>query len=386
VHKLSIAREIMEEFAASTGLSRSEEAPQRYLWTDAFAVCNFLELYRQTRDEDWKKWALALVDQVHNILGRHRRDDPRNGWISGLPEKEGKRHPTVGGLRIGKQLRERKPSDPYDARLEWERDGQYFHYLTKWMHALSRVSRSLKDPTFNAWAVELAKGVHTAFVPESPSGSKRMYWKMSIDLSYPLVPFMGQHDPLDGLITYHQLEATAEGFSPSPEQSLHSEIKVMESLCRGRDWATDDPLGIGGMLWGASRMLQLLMRDRLIQEDLLIDLLTSSLHGLDACLENPSWKLPAEHRLAFRELGMAMGLHAAEKIKKVLKMRPRQFPRNHPIHGLTDSFRPYLPLAEKIEQFWYEPQNRASETWAAHLEINRVMLTTSLIPDSFLEW
>lgn len=36
-----------------------------------------------------------------------------------------------------------------------------------------------------------------------------MYWKMSIDLSSPLVPSMGQHDPLDGLITYLQLQATA---------------------------------------------------------------------------------------------------------------------------------------------------------------------------------
>jgi hypothetical protein len=43
-----VIHEIMNEFAALTGLT-SEKTPQRYLWTDAFAVCNFLELYRQTK-------------------------------------------------------------------------------------------------------------------------------------------------------------------------------------------------------------------------------------------------------------------------------------------------------------------------------------------------
>jgi hypothetical protein len=34
-------------------------------------------------------------------------------------------------LRIGKQLAERRPGERFDERLEWERDGQYFHYLTR---------------------------------------------------------------------------------------------------------------------------------------------------------------------------------------------------------------------------------------------------------------
>jgi hypothetical protein len=82
-------REIMMEFASLTGLSPALEVPRRYLWTDAFAVCNFLELYRQTGDEEYKHLSLRLVDQVHNTLGRHRKDDRRTGWISGLSEEEG---------------------------------------------------------------------------------------------------------------------------------------------------------------------------------------------------------------------------------------------------------------------------------------------------------
>ena len=69
----SMVREIMTEFARLAGLSPTGKVPpRRYLWTDAFAVCNFLELYSQTKDEKYKEFALRLVDQVHNILGRHR--------------------------------------------------------------------------------------------------------------------------------------------------------------------------------------------------------------------------------------------------------------------------------------------------------------------------
>ena len=38
-------------------------------------------------------------------------------------------HPTQGGLRIGKNMNERSSSDRFDENLEWDRDGQYYHYL-----------------------------------------------------------------------------------------------------------------------------------------------------------------------------------------------------------------------------------------------------------------
>jgi hypothetical protein len=81
----NIVQEIMEEFAGRTGLLPEGAAPvRRYLWTDAFAVCNYLALYEQSGREKHLHLALGLVDQVHEILGRHRDDDPRSGWISGL--------------------------------------------------------------------------------------------------------------------------------------------------------------------------------------------------------------------------------------------------------------------------------------------------------------
>src|SRR5512134_1663563 len=106
---------LMTGFAERTGLG-SERAQQRYLWTDAFAVCNFLGLARATGEKRYAQLALRLVDQVHHVLGRFRADDPRSGWISGLGEPEGESHPTRGGLRIGKKLPERPPGEPFDER------------------------------------------------------------------------------------------------------------------------------------------------------------------------------------------------------------------------------------------------------------------------------
>jgi len=150
---------LMRRFAERTGLT-SDRPTQRYLWTDAFAVCNFLGLARLTGERSYADLALRLVDQVHHVLGRYRADDTRAGWISGLGEREGEAHPTRGGLRIGKALPERGPGEPFDQRLEWDRDGQYFHYLTKWMHALDQVSAATGDRRFNLWARELGEAGH----------------------------------------------------------------------------------------------------------------------------------------------------------------------------------------------------------------------------------
>jgi rhamnogalacturonyl hydrolase YesR len=172
-NSLLLVKEFMIKFAYQTGLLPGKK-PKRYLWTDAFAVCNFLGLYRQTGEEKYKELALRLVDQVHQVLGKHREDDHRKGWISGLDEEEAKKYPTIGGLRIGKPLPERKPGEPLDTILEWERDGQYYHYLTKWMHALNRVSQVTGDPVYNKWAIELAKTAHVAFTYTLPNGLRRM--------------------------------------------------------------------------------------------------------------------------------------------------------------------------------------------------------------------
>ncbi len=379
-------RSIMDEFAESTGLTDAARESRRYLWTDAFAVCNFLQLYRQTSEQKYEQLALHLVDQVHLTLGRHRKDSERSGWLSGLDDKEARLHPTKGGLRIGKQLNERQSDEPFDEHLEWDRDGQYYHYLTKWMQALNCVSRVTRKSIYSQWAVELARATHVAFTYALPmGGAKRMVWKMSIDLSFPLVESMGQHDPLDGLITYQQLEATAKLFPETPaELSLKSEIEELAAMCVGGGWATQDALGIGGLLTDAYRLVQLIDTCQLQETVRLKSLLYDIEHSLQAFIMHSPLDLPAEHRLAFRELGLAIGLHAIDGMKTTVEQHPVNFINADQLRPILTKLSHFHLIRESIESFWMDPCHRSVNSWLEHADINNLMLATSLMPETYL--
>ena len=309
----AIARNTMLRFAHKTGLSPRSDSQVRYLWTDAYAVCNFLELHRRTNDGDCLQLALDLVEQVHETLGRHREDDSREGWISGMSESEGRLHPTAGGLRIGKTLPDRRPNEPADADLEWDRDGQYFHYLTKWMHALRQVRIVTGDWKYVRWARELAKAACKAFSRRTDNGIVAgLFWKMNVDLTYPVVPSMGHHDPLDGYVTLLEIDRSLPpGDRGRPALDLSSELSVFKQLCIGRDWMTDDALGIGGLLFDACRLIQLPADDDAEFIDAtLISLLEASHAGLRDFSSSRTLQKIASQRLAFRELGLSIGVHA----------------------------------------------------------------------------
>ena len=378
-----VAVKLMTEFARLTGLLPAAGVPQRYLWTDAFAVCNLLGLYRETGDEKLRDLALQLVGQVHSTLGRYRQDDKRAGWISGLDGEEATLHPTAGGLRIGKQFKERKATEPLNERLEWDRDGQYFHYLTKWMHALDRVTRVTGEFTYNRWAIELARTSHARFVyAPSADRQKRMYWKMSTDLSYPLVQSMGLHDPLDGLITYTRLAATAAG-DPEGSADLGEEIADMAGMCKGRSWVTDDPLGIGGLLSDTLSVARLMTAGYFSQSGLLVILLEAALLGLKA-FDLDRMNLPANDRLAFRELGLSIGLRAFQGLSDLIGRNKPLFPEEYDLDDRIRALRPYERLAETIEAFWLQPEHRQGDLWMTDRHINMVMLATSISPAGYL--
>jgi hypothetical protein len=372
-----LARHLMDEFAEVTGLS-GDKPPRRYLWTDAFAVCNFLGFHRQSGEGRYLDLALRLVDQVHHVLGRHRPDDTRQGWIGGRSEDEGERHPTRGGLRIGKPLPERAPRDPVDTRLEWDRDGQYFHYLTQWIHALHRVHRETGQPIFHMWAVELAQAAHAAFVRRDVrTHVPQMVWKMSIDLDRVLVPSTGQHDPLDAWIAYLELGPAAEPGSAVGAATLAREIDEAAALCPGAAWATDDPLGLGALLTHVYRLAAMISEHGVQGGELLGRIVAAADAGLAAYARGEPLGEPASRRLAFRELGLAIGLHALQRTLALRARPPRDANQLAPLAR-------YLPLAGRIDDFWCAAGNRQSPTWRAHGDINAVMLATSLAPDGYL--
>jgi hypothetical protein len=375
---------LMMHFAARTGLT-AERPVARYLWTDAFAVCNLLGISRATGDLRCKELALQLIDRVHHKLGRHRVDDPRSGYISGLSDEEGELHPTIGGLRIGKLLAERRAGEHFDPDLEWDRDGQYFHYLTKWMLALDQAARATHQPRFNLWARELAGTAHRAFRTHPRGGKPGVIWKMSIDLSRPLVAAMGQHDPLDGYVTTAQLRATAWALAPRAEgPALDDELASYREMLSPEDWTTADPLGLGGMLVDATRLAQLVRREALPDLDVIAALLEASLRGLEHYARHGSFKQEPLQRLAFRELGLAIGLSALDLLDFELQAAPQHFSDSSHLRSLLSALRPFEALGAELGEFWAEPANQHGRRWTEHLDINEVMLATSLVPEGFL--
>jgi hypothetical protein len=374
----------MNEFAINTGLTNGVNIQARYLWTDAFAVCNYLELYRETRESKYIDLAQELINQVHHVLGKYRGDQTKTGWISGLDDKSGETHPTMGGLRIGKPFNERSSGEVIDEDLEWEMDGQYYHYITKWIHALNSTAKVSMNFKYLKWAAELIKTAHNAFTYIPFNGSQmRMYWKMSIDLKRPLVTSMGQHDPLDGFITYKETVSTALNCqAPCEILNLDKEINEIKFMCTGMNMKTPDPLGIGGLLSDAVIVTQLMIKDSIKKTEFLENLLASALISIRSYLADNPTELPADYRLGFREFGLSIGLNGLKIINECFEKNPELY--NDDLKQIVSKLEKYSYVAGVIEEFWMDTENQKSNNWKEHLDINTVMLATSLAPEGFL--
>ncbi len=371
------AEQLMRGFRARTGIDGGAP-PERYLWTDAYAVCNLLLLHRLTGNADHLQSAMRLAEQVHRVLGQYRPDDEsRRGWLSGLSDDQAALHPTAGGLRIGKPLPERPAGESMDPHLEWERDGQYFHYLTRWMEALLSASAATGEQRYALWAGELALASHRAFVYEPQPGLKRMYWKMSIDLSRPLVMAMGATDALDGLVVFSRI-ASALGAEAPQGGPLRAAIADMRRMCADTEWKTADPLGIGGLLSAAASLMRLAAAHDSPDAGLLDGLLSDALASLHHfALQDPLSHSP-RRRLAFRELGLAIGLRTLDDARSAVDDSRRDFSHVHSA-GVVQRIVEFKPLADRIDSFWSAAENQRSPSWIDHENINAVMLATSLL-------
>lgn len=368
--QIKIPRRLIDDFLDCTGISApGSDSKNRYLWTDAFAVQCCFALAHILESEVYFGYALKLIDQVHSVLGRHRPDDERSGWISGLSENEGKLHPTSGGLRIGKKLPEKPPDEPFNQQLEWNRDGQYFHYLTRWFNALLQALAETKEKTYGLWAAELLEA-GSKFVDEN-GGFYKMFWKMNIDLSEPVVKTMGAHDPLEGLVcTLSAMENV-----PETQPGLQPLKKQMKTLCRGMDWFSTDALGIGGLLLNTTRVSEL--KDNEIKLPASVRpayLFAGATAGLNVYSTHLFDKQqPAESRLAFRECGLSLGIRVLHGMRKRYNNPDIDF----------ESLEKYVPLAHEIESFWSDPENQQATSWQAHADINAIMLSASMLATEY---
>ncbi|MCM8568352.1 hypothetical protein NE848_03120 [Gramella jeungdoensis] len=369
--KTKEAEELIRKFAERTALVQGKGDPgQRYLWTDAFALNCLFGLFHITGSNQYHEKAYQLIELVHEHLGKYHPDDKRKGWISGLTDEKAEFHPTVGGLRIGKRLPERKEDEALDQRLEWERDGQYFHYLTKWINGLLQADTETENDQYARWAAELLAAT-SAFIVNGTQDPK-MYWKMDTGLSRPLVSGMGAHDPLEGLIcTVNILRRF-----PDRTSQFNYMLRSFESICSQQTWTTSDPLAIGGLLTDSIRAIILEKEDAPV--DLNAEsLLQESINSLND-YQKQDLKAGAGQRLAFRECGLSLGIRILKGMKEKLG-----------IQSISNAqMQCYELLANEIENFWLDPENQKSPTWKEHLDINSVSLAASLIacshPEVFL--
>ena len=155
-------------------------------------------------------------------------------------------------------------------------------------------------------------------------------------------------------------------------------------MIAGQDWATADPLGLGGLLSDASRVAQLMPLGAFAGSDLLDALLAAAVRGLAGYAQQNDLEHPASRRLAFRELGLAIGLSAVPLIENEVGMRHRHLSRGAEVQEQIKALAPYVALGPEIESFWRHPEHREARTWSEHRDINEVMLATSLVPNGFL--
>jgi hypothetical protein len=254
----------------------------RYLWTDGFAVVNFLTLYNLTHGTRYLTFARNLITTVHRILGYTRDGTSR---LPGATDDE----PLKGGLRIGKH----DESGP-------DGDGQYFHYLTVWMFALNRFTFVTGEKWYNEQAISMAAAILPKFMTNRNAKRPRMFWKLSTDLSSPLVMSEGNLDPIDGYVTYKLLQATHGAESEVLKEEIALLKKIVDTKVEGYD--STDTLDLGMTLWTAHWLVP--------EEDWAVQLTCRALACLKRLIESRHFEQPTKRRLAFREFGTALGVRS----------------------------------------------------------------------------
>lgn len=119
------------------------------------------------------------------------------------------------------------------------------------------------------------------------------------------------------------------------------------------------------------RLAELVARHGVDRRELLARVTADARASVEAVAASRVLDLPADHRLAFRELGLAIGLRAAA----VVAARPPGA-LGRSLHAPLANLRRHLPLAERTEAFWSDPAPRHGLTWQEHRDIDDVMLAS----------
>jgi hypothetical protein len=134
----------------------------------------------------------------------------------------------------------------------------------------------------------------------------------------------------------------------------------------------------------AYRVARLTAIGVLPEAPLLDALLASALEGLYGLTGRQDFDGPSARRIAFRELGLAIGLHAVDLVEAEVDAVPARFAGVARIRSRLEGLKRYELLGSSIESFWLRPEHRRDTTWLEHRDINGVMLATCLAPEGYL--
>jgi hypothetical protein len=90
------------------------------------------------------------------------------------------------------------------------------------------------------------------------------------------------------------------------------------------------------------------------------------------------------HRLAFRELGLAIGLKAVSAIAHTIEEHHTHFENRGGLSRSIDLLQRHMLIGDEIISAWLVYGEHQDKIWRAHQDINEVMLATALIPNTFL--
>ena len=315
---------------------------RRYLWTDAFGVLAYTsiadrykaasgknggdgnELYA-SKEIQYRKAANVLVDVVHNCLG-----SPRSSKAMDAMAKDPSSPTGHVGLRIGK-VTTRQVTD-----YGMSYDGQYWHYIDKWLLALAR-SGHVED------GIRIAKSCFPAFFDAEGGGIR---WKLSVDATAPssLQWARANDDTLNALIVFSILESQRTSSMPS----LADEIQLLTTALNGYRLTrvTDDPLG-----WGLEALYDQFLSGH-PRRRALASLSSTALH-------------PSHLQLPFRLYGAIIGARTAAAGKDYGELAPSS-------------------VVDALVERSMEHEDRAAAAAARgtneeHSSINRVMLAMCML-------
>ena len=242
----------------------------RLLHADALGLCNFLSMhYYYDCRAGLRTRAVALADDVHDVLGRARRVARVGAALDAALPRLGDAcdaDPLLGGLRCGRVMGENRPGG----------DGQVWYATVLWAFALNRLAVATDEPRHNELAAQLLvvsgmKFLTRALDDEGEGGGasggegvvKAAYAlapRMSVDLSENLPAKRRATDALVGALV---CGVVSNALGPTGDAKIRQSLESMERQLVAI-WKTDlasaerraeigaDTMQIGDVLWAAA--------------------------------------------------------------------------------------------------------------------------------------